>query len=89
VAGTSTPGISSLASAPQLGQSATKRRSGTGPNRPQTISSSPIGFFNGLDPGLIVLALIGAVLTAIGMKRLCAGVLEPTAGSVCPLKETS
>jgi hypothetical protein len=89
VAGSSTPGSSSIASAPQLAQSATRRSSGTGPNRPQTLSSSPIGFFNGLDPGLIVLALIGAVLTAIGMKRLCAGVLEPTAGSVCPLKESS
>jgi hypothetical protein len=89
VAGTSTPGSSSLASAPQLAQSTTRRAGGTGQNRPQTISSSPIGFFNGLDPGLIVLALIGAVLTAIGMKRLCAGVLEPTAGSVCPLKDSS
>jgi hypothetical protein len=65
--------------APQLAGRATPSGGG--------FSSSPLGLFTGLNPGLIVMALVGAVLSSVGLKRLGTGALDPPTGIGCPLKE--
>jgi hypothetical protein len=80
IASPSAIGGSGLAvTAPQLAGRATPSSGG--------FSSSPLGLFTGLNPGLIIMALVGAVLTSVGLKRLSTGVLDPPTGIVCPLKE--